>query len=93
MPLPNEALEALKRNLGPNGWLDSDEGAAYLEDIGGQGGRILLIARPDSAVQLGDVVRLCARHRVAIIPQGGNTNLCRMPVQTDGASFGEFANK
>ena len=38
-------------------------------------GRALAVARPDSPEQVAAVVRTCARHGVAIVPQGGNTGL------------------
>ncbi len=38
-------------------------------------GRALAIALPASTAQVAEVVRLCARHGVSIVPQGGNTSL------------------
>jgi FAD/FMN-containing dehydrogenase len=39
-------------------------------------GRALAVARPESTEAVAAVVRLCAHHRVALVPQGGNTGLC-----------------
>ena len=39
-------------------------------------GRALAMASPATTAQVADVVRLCAREGVAIVPQGGNTGLC-----------------
>jgi FAD/FMN-containing dehydrogenase len=33
------------------------------------------VVRPGSAAEAADVVRICARHRVPVVPQGGNTGL------------------
>ena len=38
-------------------------------------GRALAVARPLDVAQVAEVVRLCARHGVGIVPQGGNTSL------------------
>ena len=38
-------------------------------------GRALAVARPGSTAEVAEVVRLCARHGVSLVPQGGNTGL------------------
>jgi FAD/FMN-containing dehydrogenase len=38
-------------------------------------GRALAVVRPGSTAEVAAVVRACARHRTAIVPQGGNTGL------------------
>jgi FAD/FMN-containing dehydrogenase len=40
------------------------------------------VVRPASTAEVADVVRLCARENVAIVPQGGNTGLCGGSVPT-----------
>ncbi|MBT8475795.1 MAG: FAD-binding oxidoreductase, partial [Alphaproteobacteria bacterium] len=48
--------------------------AAYLTDWTGEfTGTALCVARPASTKEVQQVVILCARHDVAITPQGGNT--------------------
>lgn len=39
-------------------------------------GRALAVARPADAAEVAAVVKLCARHGVPVVPQGGNTGLC-----------------
>jgi FAD/FMN-containing dehydrogenase len=39
-------------------------------------GRALAMVLPATTAQVSDVVRLCSRDGVAIVPQGGNTGLC-----------------
>ncbi len=46
-------------------------------------GRTLAVAQPDSVADVAAVVRWCAEHRVAVVPQGGNTGL------SGGATPGE----
>jgi FAD/FMN-containing dehydrogenase len=42
------------------------------------------VARPASTGQVAEVVRVCARHRVPIVPQGGNTGLVGASVPVRG---------
>ena len=50
--------------------------AGYLVDwTGNFRGSALAVARPSSTAEVADVLRLCAQHRVAVTPQGGNTGL------------------
>ena len=78
-----EFIERAKEILGPGGWLPPEDGPGHLSDVYGPGGAALLIARPGSTGALADLVALCAGQGVAIVPQGGNTNLCRMAVPTE----------
>ena len=55
--------------------LDADV-APYLTDWRGRfTGRALAVLRPADTAQVAALVRLCAAHRVPIVPQGGNTGL------------------
>ncbi|UJB33523.1 FAD-binding oxidoreductase [Chromobacterium sp. Beijing] len=39
-------------------------------------GRPLAVALPGSTAEVAELVKLCRRHQVAIVPQGGNTSTC-----------------
>ena len=55
---------------------DPDLTAAYTTDWTRRyRGTATCVARPGSAAEAADVVRICARHRVPVVPQGGNTGL------------------
>jgi FAD/FMN-containing dehydrogenase len=71
------ALEAFRAALGPAGVMaEADQMAGYLRDWGGDyRGRTLCVLRPASVAEVQSVVHLCRTHRLAIIPQGGNTGL------------------
>jgi FAD/FMN-containing dehydrogenase len=57
--------------------------AAYLTDWRKQfRGPAVGVARPASAAEVADVLRLCAAAGVAVVPQGGNTGLCGGSVPT-----------
>ncbi len=75
-----DTLAQLKELLGPDGWLLPEDGAHFLQDILGTETTCLLIARPATTEQVSDLVRFCAAHGIAIVPQGGNTNVCGMAV-------------
>jgi D-lactate dehydrogenase (cytochrome) len=62
---------------------DSDT-AAYLTDWRRRfTGRALAVVRPATTEEVAAVVRLCNRHRVPIVPQGGNTGLVLGSVPDD----------
>ncbi|RRS05870.1 FAD-binding oxidoreductase [Aquabacterium soli] len=75
-------LDDLGALLGPTGLLRPDQGLSAndrepfeLDWRRRYRGQALAIARPDSVAQVQAVVRACAAHGVALIPQGGNTGL------------------
>jgi D-lactate dehydrogenase (cytochrome) len=63
--------------VGPGGWLDgSADLAGYLTEWRGLfTGTTPLVLLPSSTGQVAEVLRLCARHRIGAVPQGGNTGL------------------
>ena len=78
------ATAALLDQFGPKAVLtDADAKAAYTLDWRGKyPSDALAVVRPDSTAMVADVVRLCAKHDVAITPQGGNTGLVGGSVPT-----------
>lgn len=56
---------------------DPDLMTPWLTDWRGRyTGRAIAMAQPASTVQLAALVKLCAAHGVAIVPQGGNSGMC-----------------
>lgn len=56
---------------------DPERMGRYLSDWrNAHRGTAALIVRPASTDEVAAVVRLCHAHRVALVPQGGNTGLC-----------------
>ncbi len=70
-------LDGLSQCLGPAGLVtDPADMAPHLTDWRRMfSGPALAVLRPGSTDQVSAAVRLCARHAVAIVPQGGNTGL------------------
>ena len=69
-------LAALAAIVGPAHVLAGTDAAfALLDHRGVFRGHGLAVVRPGSTSEVAQVVALCARHRVPIVPQGGNTGL------------------
>ncbi len=78
-------LEQIKDAVGPRGWIvDAAAMAPYLvEERGLYHGAARAVVRPASTEEVAAVVRLCAEHRLPIVPQGGNTGLCGAAVPAE----------
>ena len=72
-----EALSALKSALDPGGWTDDPTDIApWLTEWRNRWqGHTPLMLTPRSTDEVAHAVRLCAQHRIAIVPQGGDTGL------------------
>ena len=49
-------------------------------------GAALAVIRPGSTQEVADAIKLCARHGVPVVPQGGNTGLCGGATPDDSGS-------
>ena len=77
----NDTVDGFRRRLAehldPNGLVATDDHDRFLVDERGKfRTSALAVVRPTSTDQVAAVVRLCAEHGVAVVPQGGNTGLC-----------------
>ena len=72
-----EALAALKAAAGNGGWTDdpSDIAPWLTEWRNRWKGNTPLMLTPRSTEEVAKLVTICAQHRVAIVPQGGDTGL------------------
>lgn len=63
--------------LGPKGFSqDTADLAQWLTDWRGRySGRALALASPASTQEVAELVKLCARHAIPIVPQGGNSGM------------------
>jgi FAD/FMN-containing dehydrogenase len=74
-PAP-QALQALRDAAGADHVLHEGDLSAWEHDWRRRWrGRALAVVRPGSTVEVAAVVRACAAHGVAVVPQGGNTGL------------------
>lgn len=71
-----EFLADLQRSLPAPAIVISDTKTGYETDwLDEFDGRAIAILRPETTQEVSDALRLCARHGVSVIPQGGNTGL------------------
>ncbi|MBV0882148.1 FAD-binding oxidoreductase [Noviherbaspirillum sp. L7-7A] len=78
-------LDDLRALLGKAHVLTGGDAAPFTRDWHGRYDHAALaVVRPADAAQVAAVVRLCSRHRVAIVPQGGNTGLMGGAAPTAG---------
>jgi len=73
----SDAFEALKVAVGPGSWTDDPaEIAPWLKEWRDRWtGATPLMLTPRSTAEVAQAVTICARHGIAIVPQGGNTGL------------------
>ncbi len=66
---------------------DTADHARYVNDwFGREGGRARCVVRPHSTAEVAAVVACCARHGVAVVPQGGNTGLAAGALPDDSGT-------
>src|SRR4030088_1237205 len=80
MPRPPDlnTLGELKAAVGNGSWLDApDEVAPFLSDFRRLfHGSTHLVLLPRSVGEIAQILRICKRDEVAVMPQGGNTGYC-----------------
>lgn len=75
---PAQTLSELARLLGADGLLtERDDLEPYLTDQRRlYRGRALAVALPRSTAAVSELLAFCNRHRIGVVPQGGNTSYC-----------------
>lgn len=74
--MPAEAVDAIHAVVGPKGVIAPDALGPMLREWRGRWvGETSLAVAPATPAEVAAVVKICARHRLAITPQGGNTGL------------------
>ena len=77
VPADIRLLDAIAAITGGDAVLTGEAAAPHCADWRGRyTGQALAVVLPADTQQVSAVVALCARHHVAIVPQGGNTSLC-----------------
>lgn len=70
-------LNELQATLGSDYVLTGAQAEPYCTDWRGRyAGRALAVVRPGTVQEVAAIVRLCQKHQVPLVPQGGNTGLC-----------------
>jgi FAD/FMN-containing dehydrogenase len=75
--MTTDLLDPLRLIIGHEHVLTGEAAALHCTDWRGRyHGHALAVALPGDTQQVAKVVRLCAQHDIAIVPQGGNTSHC-----------------
>src|SRR5512145_643058 len=70
-------LEAIAAIVGSDAVLSGEAAMPHFKDWRGRyAGKAIGVVFPAGTQQVSEVVKLCAEHKIAIVPQGGNTSLC-----------------
>jgi FAD/FMN-containing dehydrogenase len=75
--LTAEIRDGLRKIVGERGWVDRPaDMMPYLTEWRGLvTGRAPVVLRPETTAQVSEIVAICARSGIQIVPQGGNTGL------------------
>jgi FAD/FMN-containing dehydrogenase len=75
-PIDQAALQALRSVLDPKAVIAEEDHAPFLEEWRGRWpGETPMVIAPSSTEELAGAMKVCAEHRIAVVPQGGNTGL------------------
>ena len=82
-----EALDKIKTVIGPSGYItELDAMQPHVVDWRGiYKGRAELVVYPKTTQEVSDIVKICARAMMPIVPQGGNTSMCGGSVPLDSS--------
>ncbi len=76
-------LKQLANIVGQHNVVLPEDAAAYFEEKRGKfTSQALAVVRPKSTIEVSEVVKVCAKQGISIVPQGGNTGLCGGGVST-----------
>src|SRR5664279_3045604 len=77
MKIAPHLLDSLNEIVGHDGVLTGDAAAPNFKDWRGRyANEGVAVVFPSDTQQVSAVVKLCAAHKISIVPQGGNTSLC-----------------
>lgn len=71
-------LQKLKKTLGPKGWIEDKEiiEPYLVEERGLFIGKSSLLLKPQNTEEVSKILKLCNKHNIKVVPQGGRTGLC-----------------
>jgi FAD/FMN-containing dehydrogenase len=80
-------IEELQKIVGLSHVVSGEDAAPFCSDWRGRySGSAVAVVFPANTEQVSAAIKLCVEHRVAIVPQGGNTSLCGASVPLDDNS-------
>ncbi|MAI02546.1 MAG: hydroxyacid dehydrogenase [Rickettsiales bacterium] len=71
-------IKILKKSLASNLWTDEPSSIKpyTIEQRGNLEGNSYLLLKPKTTSDVSKIVKICKKHKIAIVPQGGRTGLC-----------------
>ena len=71
-------LIPIKTTLGPKGWIENKEVIEpyLIEERGIYKGESSLLLRPKTTKEVSNILKICNKNNIKIVPQGGRTGLC-----------------
>ncbi|PCI34488.1 MAG: hydroxyacid dehydrogenase [Alphaproteobacteria bacterium] len=77
MTITPDHLLKLKEISGPKGWIDQPGSMEpfLIEPRDKYHGQTPLVLLPDTTEKVSEIITYCADHKIAVVPQGGNTGL------------------
>ena len=85
MTVTSAFTDQLRDIVGAENLLTEEAAAPYCRDWRGRyDGPAVAVVLPAETRQVAEVVALCAAHKIAMVPQGGNTSLCGASVPLVG---------
>ncbi|MBL4801973.1 MAG: FAD-binding oxidoreductase [Emcibacter sp.] len=77
MSITPQHIDKLKEISGSKGWIDDQQAMQpfLIEPRDKYLGKTPLVLLPDSTEKVAEIITYCAHHKIALVPQGGNTGL------------------
>ena len=73
-----DKINILKKKINSHLWTDKPEVInSYIhEQRGNLSGKSLLLLKPKNTQDVSEIIKICNKYKISIIPQGGRTGLC-----------------
>ena len=72
----NSFTDNISSTLGKNGWIKAEDSGPWQRDwLNKYGIMPLGVARPRTTTEVSSILKICLKHDVHVVPQGGNTGL------------------
>lgn len=85
MAAPANVMDEIRSIVGPRGVVDPEDWTPYIREWRQRwNGRPTMVVAPADAREAAQIVRLCAREKIGVTPQGGNTGLVGGQIPLNG---------
>lgn len=85
MAAPANVMDEIRSIVGPKGVVDPGDWTPYIREWRQRwNGRPTMVVAPADAREAAQIIRLCAREKIGVTPQGGNTGLVGGQIPLNG---------